>query len=238
MSLRPLALIGGAGIGSQFTNALVEKLYNNGYAVVGMGRNQNAMAELNERWSQSKKHIRFIAVDQCDEALVKEQLATLENMGPIEVYVHNTAAIVRGPFLECSSADFETAWRASVLSALNMTRNILPKMLEHQKGTIIFTGATASVRGSAHFSPFAAAKFALRGLAQSLAREMGPKGVHVAHVIVDGLIWGDRVERIFHAKREACIEGEAMADVYLDLIRQHPSCWTHELDLRPSMENF
>ena len=114
----------------------------------------------------------------------------------------------------------------------------LPSMLSRGGGTIIFTGATASIKASAHFAAFAAAKFALRGLAQSLTREFGPHGVHVVHAIIDGIIWGPQSQQRFNVKRENCLEPEAIAKIYLQLIEQ-PSCaWTNEFDLRPSVEKF
>jgi NAD(P)-dependent dehydrogenase (short-subunit alcohol dehydrogenase family) len=116
-------------------------------------------------------------------------------------------------------------------------------MLEQNAGTLIFTGATGSVRGSARYSPFAAAKGALRNTAQSIAREFGPKGIHVAHVIIDGVIHGDRANASFPDLQsrlgpDGMLEPDRIAENYLNLHRQHRSTWTHELDLRPWSEKF
>jgi NAD(P)-dependent dehydrogenase (short-subunit alcohol dehydrogenase family) len=111
-------------------------------------------------------------------------------------------------------------------------------MIARGKGAIILTGATAGIRGAAQFSAFASAKFALRGLAQSLARECGPKGVHVAHVILDGLIDEAQTDQRFGPPQSARMDPDAVASIYLELASQHPSAWTHEMDLRPFSERF
>jgi len=111
-------------------------------------------------------------------------------------------------------------------------------MAARGKGTIIFTGATAGIRGGAKFSAFASAKFALRGLAQALAREFGPVGVHVAHLVLDGLIDEVQTERRFGTSSSARMSPQAIAQACLDLSAQHPSAWTHEMDLRPFSERF
>ena len=99
-------------------------------------------------------------------------------------------------------------------------------------------GATASVKASAGFSAFGSAKFALRGLAQSLARELGPRGIHVAHLIIDGVMWGERADERFQMQREQCLDPESVARTCLHLLEQERSAWTHELDVRPDVETF
>ena len=121
---------------------------------------------------------------------------------------------------------------------MNVARVVLPGMVARGNGHIIMTGATAIIRGAANFAAFAAAKFALRGFAQSLAREYGPKGVHVAHAIIDGLIDEPQTTRRFGAGQSQRMSADAVARTYLDLTRQDQSAWTHELDLRPFSERF
>ena len=111
-------------------------------------------------------------------------------------------------------------------------------MLARQAGTIILSGATAARRGGAKFAAFASAKFALRGLAQSLSREFGPRGIHVAHVVIDGLIDEPQSDRRFGPAELARMDPDAVARTYLGLATQHPSVWTHELDLRPFSGRF
>ena len=117
-------------------------------------------------------------------------------------------------------------------------REVMPGMVARGSGTIIFTGATASVKGGAGFSAFASAKFALRGFAQALAREFGPKGVHVAHVVVDGLIEEQQTVARFGESTAARLDASAIAEAYLYLARQYRSAWSHEIDLRPFSERF
>jgi NAD(P)-dependent dehydrogenase (short-subunit alcohol dehydrogenase family) len=124
------------------------------------------------------------------------------------------------------------------LGAMISAQSILPHMIARGKGAIILTGATAGIRGAAQFSAFASAKFALRGLAQSLARECGPKGVHVAHVVLDGLIDEAQTDQRFGPPQSARMDPDAVASIYLELASQHPSAWTHEMDLRPFSERF
>jgi NAD(P)-dependent dehydrogenase (short-subunit alcohol dehydrogenase family) len=111
-------------------------------------------------------------------------------------------------------------------------------MIAAGTGAIILTGATAGRRGNARFAAFASAKFALRGLAQSLAREYGPSGIHVAHVVLDGLIDGPQTQQRFGPARSPRMDPDAVAQAYVTLVDQDPSCWTHELDLRPFAERF
>src|SRR5262249_32881640 len=134
--------------------------------------------------------------------------------------------------------DSERAWRVACFAAMVAARAVLPAMLARGRGTIILTGATASTRGAAKFAAFASAKFALRGLAQSLARELGPKGVHVAHVMLDGLIDEPQSTRRFGSSSSLRMDPAALAAAYLAIVRQPVSAWTHELDLRPSSESF
>jgi NAD(P)-dependent dehydrogenase (short-subunit alcohol dehydrogenase family) len=170
-------------------------------------------------------------------------VASAEALGPLGVAIHNAGGNRPSPFLQIDPAVFEEHWRAHALGGFLLAQAALPRMLEREAGTLIFTGATASLRGRAKFTSFAAAKAALRMIAQSLAREFGPKGIHVAHVIVDGAIDGDRIRSVI-ADAEQRLGGDGMlhpdriADSYLMLHRQHRSAWTQELDLRPFSESF
>ncbi len=142
------------------------------------------------------------------------------------------------PFMKLTPAEFEKSWLSTCFGAMVAAQAALPGMLAQGGGTIIFTGATASVKGNPSFAAFASAKFALRGLAQSLAREFAPQGVHVVNTLIDGVIWGPQTQQRFTIARENCLEPEAIAKTYLQLIGQPPCAWTHELDLRPSSEKF
>ena len=163
--------------------------------------------------------------------------------GPIAVAVHNAGGNSPAPFLEVTETVFEEHWRSHALGGFLLAQAVLPTMLEQGAGTLLFTGATGSLRGAARFSSFAAAKGALRMTAQSLAREFGPKGIHVAHVIIDGVIHGDRADAMMPDLQnrfgpDGLLEPDQIAENYLTLHRQHRSAWTHELDLRPWSEKF
>jgi NAD(P)-dependent dehydrogenase (short-subunit alcohol dehydrogenase family) len=162
-----------------------------------------------------------------------------KDLGAPEVFVHNAGAFQMGSVLDVSPEQFEACWRANCLGAFLGAQQVLPAMLKNGQGTIVFTGATASLRGSARFSCLAVGKFGLRALAQSIAREFGPQGIHVAHVIIDGQINTPRVRGINPDREEhTMLSPESIAETYWQLHSQDPTTWTLELDLRPSVEKF
>ena len=124
------------------------------------------------------------------------------------------------------------------LGAVYGSQRVLPGMLQAKRGALPLIGATASVKAGASFSAFGSAKFALRGLAQSLARELGPRGIHVAHLVIDGVMWCERADERFQIQREQCLDSESVARTCLHLLEQQRSAWTHELDIRPDVETF
>jgi NAD(P)-dependent dehydrogenase (short-subunit alcohol dehydrogenase family) len=151
-----------------------------------------------------------------------------------DIVIYNAHRIELRPALDTTLDAFVDAWRVGCLGGFLVARRVLPEMQARGAGTLVFTGATGSVRGGKRSAAFASAKFALRGLAQSLAREFGPAGVHVAHVVIDGLIWSDRSRARFDARPETSMDPRAIAATYRHLVEQPPSAWTHELDLRPA----
>jgi NAD(P)-dependent dehydrogenase (short-subunit alcohol dehydrogenase family) len=157
--------------------------------------------------------------------------------------VFNAGVNMRKPFAELTVAEFEALWRTNTLGGFVVAREALRRLAPLGRGTLILTGATASTRGAAGFAGFAAAKAGLRMLAQSAAREYGPLGVRVAHVVVDGGIAGERLftrfpERAAAAGEDGLLNVEAIAEAYWQLHRQPRSAWTLELDLRPWSEPF
>jgi len=233
----PVTLIGGIGKGSELGAALVRQLLGRGHRIAGLTRDREAMASLRQDFPDEA--VRFLAGDLTDAAFLQTAVTEIErDFGPVTAYIHNAAALIRGPFTSLAPDQFERAWRAAVLSAVTVCGVLVPGMVARGRGTLLFTGATASLRGSDGFAPFASAKFALRGLAQSLARELGPQGIHVAHIIVDGLIAGHRANKVFGAPLASCIDADDLAGQYLALLDQPASCRTHELDLRPAGESF
>lgn len=226
----PVAVI--TGFGEGLGSVLAKQLLDAGYTVVGLSRFDRSSQEGNQGfYAQS--------CDVAKRESVAETFAQIRSdYGSPRILVHNAAMLHIGDFLETEPDDFEQAWRTACYGAMLCAREVLPDMLDAGTGTMIFTGATASVRGGANFSAFASAKFALRGLAHSLARAYGPRGIHVVHALIDGVIWGDRAENRFCMEREQCMEPSEIADTYMHLIGQRPSSWTLEIDLRPSLETF
>ena len=164
-------------------------------------------------------------------------------VAPIEVAVFNVGANVRFSVAETTERVYRKVWEMGALGGFLMGREVAKAMLTRGHGTIVFTGATASLRGGAGFSAFAGAKHALRALAQSMARELGPKGIHVAHVVIDGAIDTPFIAENFperYAKKaeDGILSPDAIAENYWNLHRQAKSAWTHELDLRPWSETW
>jgi NAD(P)-dependent dehydrogenase (short-subunit alcohol dehydrogenase family) len=157
--------------------------------------------------------------------------------GPPDVVVFNPSARSRGPVAELNPADVERAIAISAFGGFLVGQAAAKAMLPRGSGTIIFTGASASVKGYPLSAPFAMGKFALRGLAQSMARELAPKGIHIAHVVIDGGIHGPAHAMPADAP-DSMLEPDAIAETYLHLVNQHRSAWTWEIELRPWVERF
>jgi NAD(P)-dependent dehydrogenase (short-subunit alcohol dehydrogenase family) len=181
-----------------------------------------------------------VAVDASDAKSVAAGFdRAASELGPADVFVYNAGAFQMGGILEVSPEDFERCWRANCLGAFLGAQKVLPEMVAKKRGTILLTGATASMRGSARFSCLAVGKFGLRALAQSLAREFQPQGVHVAHVIVDGQIDTPRARQMFPGRAiDTFLSPDAIAETYWQLHMQDPTSWTHEIDVRPMTEKF
>lgn len=227
------------GVGPGLGDAICRRLARAGFAVVGLARSAAFGATLTDAIAADGGTYRHIAADVTDPAAVAAAGADIAGReGPVSVLVHNAAALLIKPFAETTPEAFERIWRVSCFGAMVAARAVLPGMEAADAGAIVVTGATAGVRGGADFAAFASAKFALRGLTQTLARAYGPKGIHVAHVIIDGLILGPQTTQRFNPDPARCIDPAAIADTYLHLIEQPPSCWTYELDLRPHSERF
>jgi NAD(P)-dependent dehydrogenase (short-subunit alcohol dehydrogenase family) len=157
--------------------------------------------------------------------------------GAPDVVVFNAGYRTRGPFVELDPAEVEKTLIASAFAGFLVAQEAAKRMLPHKHGAILFTGASASVKGYAQSAPFAMGKFALRGLAQSMARELAPQGIHVAHVVIDGGIRSaSRAEA--QDRPDSMLDPDAIAQTYLDLLRQHRSAWAWEIELRPWLERF
>jgi NAD(P)-dependent dehydrogenase (short-subunit alcohol dehydrogenase family) len=179
-----------------------------------------------------------LSVDASDADQVERLFAETDaRIGAPEIVVYNASGRARGPIVELDPAAVEQAVAISALGAFYAVQQAARRMVPAGKGAILLTGATASVKGFALSSSFAMGKFALRGLAQSAARELAPQGIHVAHVVVDG---GVRAEhRPDPPERpDSTLDPDAIAQSYIDLLRQHRSAWSWELEVRPWVEKF
>jgi NAD(P)-dependent dehydrogenase (short-subunit alcohol dehydrogenase family) len=236
-----------AGVGSGLGAALARRFVREGCQVALLARTieyiEALASELNGKYQPDIAHP--IRCDLADPTQVSAAFAKIrKEVGPVDLLV-NHASGGGGPrgssLIDLDPANFEQAWRVGVYGALLCSREAARDMLspdrDRANGTIIFTGATSSVRGAS--IAFSSAKFASRGLAQAMARELWPQGIHVAHVIIDGII-GDAENQspAEDANHEPEMHPDAIADVYWQLIRQERSAWTLELDLRPSREKF
>jgi NAD(P)-dependent dehydrogenase (short-subunit alcohol dehydrogenase family) len=178
------------------------------------------------------------ACDATKHAEVAKLFADVEvAFGAPDVVVYNASFRTRGPIVDLDPADVEKALIVSAFGGFLVAQEAAKRMLPQKHGAILFTGASASVKGYAQSAPFAMGKFALRGLAQSLARELSPQGIHVAHVVIDGGIRsGQRLDP--PDKPDSLLHPDAIAQTYLDLLRQHRSAWAWEIELRPWVERF
>ena len=185
-----------------------------------------------------------VAADATVPAEVEGLFGAVDASGlPLEVVVYNAGNARFGKLLEIDAQSFEDAWRIGCLGGFLVGQQAARRMIPRGSGSILFTGATASVRARAPFVAFAAAKFGLRAVAQAMARDLGPQGIHVAHFVIDGVIDGEQVNaRMPDLKQRLGEDGmlapDAIAAAYWDAHRQHRSAWVHEIDLRPWKETF
>ena len=161
------------------------------------------------------------------------------DLGEPDLVVFNAGAFQKSNVLDIDPADFERCWRIGCLGGLLVGQAAARRMVKRGHGTIIFTGATAALRGSAGFANLAVPKFGLRALAQSMARELGPQGIHIGFVIIDGQIDSERYRHLIGERGEdSLLAPDAIAELYLQLHRQPRSAWSHEIDVRPWSEKF
>ena len=225
------ALIVGAGSG--LSASLARRLSEAGLAVALAARNA---ARLSALAAEIGGH-----AFGCDAA-EPDQVAALfdavgDRLGVPDVVIYNPSARARGPIAELDPAEVARGLAVTAFGGFLVGQQAARAMLPRGSGTIVFTGASASIKGFAGSASFAMGKFALRGLAQSMARELGPKGIHVAHVLVDGGI-RSAANPDPPDQPDGRLDPDAIADAYLHLIRQPRSAWSHEIDLRPWTERF
>jgi NAD(P)-dependent dehydrogenase (short-subunit alcohol dehydrogenase family) len=234
MTTGPVCVVTGVGPGTGL--AVVRRFAAGGYRVAMMARSADALAA----FAGGTPDTHPIPADVADPASVAAAFARVRSeLGVPSVLVHNAGNAVFGSLLDVTEAAFEAAWRVNAYGLFLTARAVVPDMLAAGRGTILVTGATSARRGGAAFAAFASAKAAQRILAESMARSLGPRGIHVAYVVVDGVI-DMPTTRAFFTDRpdEFFLRPDAIADTYFHLAGQDRSAWTFEVDLRPFGEKW
>jgi NAD(P)-dependent dehydrogenase (short-subunit alcohol dehydrogenase family) len=226
-----IALIVGAGAG--LSASLARLFAHEGIKVALAARSIEKLGAL-----CTETGARAFACNATDHAEVERLFGLVEReIGTPDVVVYNASARARGPFLDLVPAEVAQAITVSAFGGFLVAQEAAKRMLPKKHGAILFTGASASVKGYAQSAPFAMGKFALRGLAQSMARELSPQGIHVAHFVIDGGIRS--ASRVEPADRpDSMLDPDAIALSYWNVLQQPRSAWTWELELRPWVEKF
>jgi len=225
MATQERALIVGAGSG--LSASLARRFAKEGMSVALAARDTVKLGAL-----ATETKARAYALDASEAGAVAAMFDKLDrDVGPLDIVVYNASGRLRGPFAELDAAGVAKAIAVTAYGGFLVGQQAARRMLDRGRGSIFFTGASASVKGYAQSAPFAMGKFALRGLAQSMARELAPKGIHVGHFVIDGSIGRDPAG-------EARLDPDAIAATYLAIHRQPRSAWTWEVELRPWVEKF
>lgn len=232
------------GAGDAIGSAIARRFSAEGYKLVAVRRNGDKLSPLIDSLKAQGREAHGWSVDARKEEAIEELFAKVESdVGPLAVVVFNIGANVPMSILDTSSRKFFKIWEMACFSGFLSGREAAKYMLPRGKGTILFTGATASVKGSAGFAAFASAKHGLRALAQSMARELSPKNIHVAHVVIDAAVDTPWIrENVLPLKTERqeddIVLPDSIAEAYVQLHRQRRDAWTFEMDLRPWVEHW
>ncbi len=241
MSKRSVLVV---GAGDATGGAIARRFAREGFVACVTRRTGEKLAALLERIRSDGGEAHGFGSDARKEEEVIELITRIErDIAPIEVAVFNVGGNVRFGITETTAQVYRKVWEMGCFAGFLVGREVAKVMLPRKQGTILFTGATASLRGSAGFAAFAGAKHGLRSLSQTMARELGPEGIHVAHIVIDGAIDTPFIaerfpERYVLKAQDGILNPDAIAENYWHLHRQHRSAWTHELDLRPWMEKW
>ena len=226
----------GAGLARQFAQA--------NHAIVLVRRDAGVAQQMAEELQRQGAEVYVREADVREPDQVQTLFDDIETtVGTIDVVIFNVGGNMRASILETSAEDFERMWRTNTFAGFLVGQAAARVMVTRQRGTILFSGATASLRGGNGFAAFASAKNGLRALAQSMARELGPQGVHVAHVVIDGGIDSPRIrstqpERVENAGEDGLLKTDSIALTYVQLHQQPRDAWAFELDLRPWRERW
>ena len=240
--MAPVVLVIGAGDATG--GAIAKRFAREGHTACVVRRTADKLQPLVDDIVAAGGRARGFGVDARNEDDVVAMIDTIEReVGPIDAMVFNVGANVPSSILDETARKYFKIWEMACLGGFLTARECAKRMVARERGTILFTGATASLRGSSGFAAFAGAKHALRALAQSMARELAPKNIHVAHVVVDGAIDTEFIRTTFPERyalkdRDGLLDPDHIADNYWYLHRQPRDAWTFELDLRPWIEKW
>src|SRR4029077_779598 len=235
------------GAGDAIGAAVARRFAAGGYSVCVARRDAEKSRSVVQDIVESGGTARAVGTDVRNEEAVHALFAQVEaELGAVEVCLFNAGANVKSPLIETGAKLFLRAWELACYSGFLTGREAARYMVPRGRGTILFTGATASVRGGSGFAAFAAAKFGLRAVAQSMERELAPKNIHVAHLVIDGAIDSEAIHRRLSAATgvmpdlapDSLIQTSSAAEAYWALHNQSRDGWTHELDLRPYSERW
>ena len=226
------------GVGPGLGWALSHRFASEGMQVGAVARDEAKGSALIA--SEPHQRIRPYAADVSEPEDVARTFEAVErDLGEVDLVVFNAGAYQRGNVVDIKPEDFERCWKVGCFGGFLVGQSAARRMVKRGRGTIIFTGATAALRGSAGFANLAVPKFGLRALAQSMARELGPLGIHVAFVVVDGQIESERYQQLTQERGDdSLLSPDAIAETYWQIHRQQRSAWTFEADLRPWSEKF
>lgn len=238
-----LVWVAGVGASAGLGAAVARRFARQGLTAVLTGRSEDRLRTVAAEIEAQGGRARALPGDVSRESEVVALAAQVATLGRLAVAVYNAAAWAAAPSLELKAETFEQVLRTTTVGGFVFGREAVRAFLPHERGTLLYTGATASLRGRPPFAAFAAGKAALRSVSQTLAREFGPRGIHVAHVVIDGGIDGERLrtnaaDRASKAGPDGLLGPDAIAEVYFQLHVQPRSTWTQELDLRPYKEPF
>lgn len=243
MSETRTAVVLGVGAAEGLGATLVRRFASLGLHAVAAGRTEAKVEAVAAAARAAGHAATAVAADATDEASVVALFDRAEAIGPVEVAIFNAGNNMPGDLLTMEASYFERCWRIACFGGFLFGREAARRMTPRGRGTLVFTGASASMRGKPNFAAFTAAKAGLRAFAQSMAREFSPKGIHVGHVVVDGGIAGERLKTAYPQFVEALGEEglvslEGIADIYEFLYRQPRTAWSHEIDVRTFKESF
>jgi NAD(P)-dependent dehydrogenase (short-subunit alcohol dehydrogenase family) len=226
------------GVGPGLGWALTTRFASAGMNVGAVARDEAKVSALIA--SGPHKGIRPYMADVSNTEDVTRAFTEVErDFGDVDLVVFNAGAYQRGNVVDIKPEDFERCWKVGCFGGFLVGQSAARRMVKRGRGTIIFSGATAALRGSAGFANLAVPKFGLRALAQSMARELGPLGIHVAFVVIDGQIESERYEQVAKARgADSLLSPDAIAETYWQIHRQQRNAWTFETDLRPWSEKF